>query len=124
LYETYTVLPTWEDYLLPLATQLSKKMASYTTYYKVFIETFNSSSGARVTVARHYHRQLSVRVAPLRDSIYWIGEQFYETGSVCVINVRRDVNRFDLRLHKVRDLRGHHMKMFGVTNFPRVLSNL
>jgi hypothetical protein len=39
-----------------------------------------------------------------------------------VINMGRDVNSFILRLHEVRDLRGHHMENVLVQqiNFPSV----
>jgi hypothetical protein len=35
-----------------------------------------------------------------------------EAQELCVTDVRRDVNSFILRLHKVIDLRGHHTEAF------------
>jgi hypothetical protein len=61
------------------------------------------------------------RVAPSRD-IYWIITQFERTGSVCVINVRRDASSFVPHLHEVRYLRAHHTEnvLLQKTNFASV----
>jgi hypothetical protein len=58
----------------------------------VFVfKTFYPSSVSCFAVERQYRREFSVRVAPSRDTLCRIAKQFEETGSVCVINVRRDV---------------------------------
>jgi hypothetical protein len=64
-------------------SEISKDMASHTTDQKVFvIKTVYFSGGSCVAVERH-SREFSVRVAPLRDAIYWIIKQREEGGSVC-----------------------------------------
>lgn len=86
------VLHTLELYFLPLETQLINKLASYMTDQKVFvIKIFYTSGGSCDSVVRQYRRELSVRVDH-RDTIYLIIKQSEETGSVCVIYVRRDVS--------------------------------
>jgi hypothetical protein len=91
-------------------TELSKKMAPYTTEHKVLlIKTFWTFGGSSVAVERQHCRKSSVRVAPSTDTVYRIIKQSEETESVCDKRMK-DVNSSVLRLYKVRDFRGHHME--------------
>jgi hypothetical protein len=64
-------------------------MASDTMDQKVFvIKTFHFSGSSCVAEERQCRRKFSVRVAPLRDAIYWVIKQFEETGNVCVCDKR------------------------------------
>jgi hypothetical protein len=75
-------------------------MASYTTDQKVFVIKLFRSYGVLVVVWRDHLREFSVGVASLRDTIYWILEQFQET-KMCVIDVRRDLNVAHLIVRKM-----------------------
>jgi hypothetical protein len=75
-------------------------MASYATDRKVFvIKTFYTSRGSCVAVVRQYRRDFFVGVPPSIDSVYRIIKRFEGTIRVRVINTRRDMNNFILRLH-------------------------
>jgi hypothetical protein len=83
------------------STELSKKMAAYTTGEEVFV--IKTSSGcSRVGVKRQYRRQLCVYVAPSTGLLNSLDKH-----EVFVINVQTDINSCVLRFHKVHDLRGH-----------------
>jgi hypothetical protein len=80
--------------LLPLAT-----LNRITRWRPIRRYTFYSSGYSFVHVGRQYHQEISVHDAPSRDAIYRPVKRMRKQ-EVCVINVRRDVNKAHLFVGK------------------------
>lgn len=80
LYVTFKNSPTYfGNVLVPVGnTELSHKMASYTTDQKVFVTKplSHSSGDPYIATDVQYRREFSLRVAPLRDTIHLTVKQF------------------------------------------------